>query len=171
MRIGKVEEVTGLSRKTIRFYEEKGLLKVKRKDNSYREYDEETIKNLNYIILFRRAGISLGNVELWQDGVIGTEEMLSGRLSELKNAAALNGSQARLCLRMTEALRDDGLSESVLRAFLAEGKETEDVLEETGEAVAVGEGESLSLGLDIGTTTVSAAVVSLSTGKSLQEYT
>ena len=36
MRIGEVEQQTGLPRKTIRFYESKGLLSVERSENSYR---------------------------------------------------------------------------------------------------------------------------------------
>ena len=40
MRISDVEKQTGLTRKTIRFYEAKGLLTVGRSDNSYRDYDE-----------------------------------------------------------------------------------------------------------------------------------
>ena len=41
MRIKDVEQRTGLTRKSIRFYEAKGLLNVKRTENTYRDYDEE----------------------------------------------------------------------------------------------------------------------------------
>ena len=38
MKIKQVEELVGITRKNIRFYEEQGLLQVARADNGYREY-------------------------------------------------------------------------------------------------------------------------------------
>ena len=43
MQIKHVEELVGITRKNIRFYEEQGLLKPHRADNGYREYHEEEI--------------------------------------------------------------------------------------------------------------------------------
>lgn len=37
MLISEVTEQTGLSKKAIRFYEEKGLIKISRRENGYRE--------------------------------------------------------------------------------------------------------------------------------------
>lgn len=55
MLIGEISNKTGLSRDTIRFYEKKGLIKVSRTDsewNNYKNYDE---KNLNRLILIKKA--------------------------------------------------------------------------------------------------------------------
>ena len=38
MKIKQVEELVGITRKNIRFYEEQGLLSVERAENGYREY-------------------------------------------------------------------------------------------------------------------------------------
>ena len=38
MKIKQVEELVGITRKNIRFYEEQGLLNVERAENGYREY-------------------------------------------------------------------------------------------------------------------------------------
>ena len=100
MRIRDAELLTGLSRKTIRFYEAKGLLSVDRSDNSYREYDEEVVEQLKRIAVLRQAGISLADIQLWQDSVISTEEMLQKRLSELRNEADLAMDQVKLCRRL-----------------------------------------------------------------------
>ena len=81
MRIKDVENRTGLSRKCIRFYEAKGLLNVKRSDNSYREYDEPVIARLQTIAVLRQAGVSISDIQLWQDQVISREEMLQKRIS------------------------------------------------------------------------------------------
>jgi len=55
MRIGKVVEITGMSKDTIRFYEKFGLIKVSRTKsdwNNYRDYDEN---NLNKLLLIKKA--------------------------------------------------------------------------------------------------------------------
>ena len=37
MKIGEIEKLSGISAKTIRYYETKGLLQIKRGENAYRE--------------------------------------------------------------------------------------------------------------------------------------
>ena len=97
MRIKDVEKRTGVSRKSIRFYEAKGLLNVKRSENTYRDYDEEIVLRLQTIALLRQAGMSIGDLQLWQDGVLTLEELLGKRLGELKDHQALATDQVNLC--------------------------------------------------------------------------
>lgn len=49
MKIGKVRKITGVSARSIRYYEEKGLIKTSRQENNYREYDEKAIESINAI--------------------------------------------------------------------------------------------------------------------------
>ena len=44
MKIKQVEELVGITRKNIRFYEEQGLLNVERAENGYREYHTADIE-------------------------------------------------------------------------------------------------------------------------------
>ncbi|WP_461207720.1 MerR family transcriptional regulator [Clostridium sp. DL1XJH146] len=83
MRIKEVEEITGLPAKTIRFYESKGLISVKRSHNSYREYDEDTVKELKEIKLFRKLDISIADINEWKDGNIPLENLMQQRLEEI----------------------------------------------------------------------------------------
>ena len=54
MTIKEVEKRTGLTAKTIRYYEKEGLLQVKRdKNNSYRNYSEDDVLLLKKIKLFQ----------------------------------------------------------------------------------------------------------------------
>ena len=47
MKINEVETRVGITKKNIRFYEEKGLVSPKRNDtNGYREYSEEDVEIL-----------------------------------------------------------------------------------------------------------------------------
>ena len=54
MNIHEVEHLIGLSKKSIRYYEEHGLLKPKRnQENDYLIYQEEDIKKLKVIKFLR----------------------------------------------------------------------------------------------------------------------
>ncbi|EIT87365.1 MarR family transcriptional regulator [Fictibacillus macauensis ZFHKF-1] len=48
---------------TIRFYEKEHLLKPKRRENGYREYDEECEKQLQLIIVFKQLGFSIKEIQ------------------------------------------------------------------------------------------------------------
>lgn len=59
MKIKQVEELVGITRKNIRFYEDQGLLEVKRAENGYREYNLNDVKRLKEIRLLRKLSISI----------------------------------------------------------------------------------------------------------------
>lgn len=60
MNIGAVAKLTGLSSKSIRLYEDKGLITPPvRSESGYREYCEQQIKELKLISRAKNAGFSL----------------------------------------------------------------------------------------------------------------
>ena len=62
--IGELAEVAGVSTKTLRVYERKGLLLPERnKENSYRIYTEEAVRKLEQIQLMKYLGLSLEQIE------------------------------------------------------------------------------------------------------------
>lgn len=72
MRIGEAAERSGVPAKTIRYYEEVGLLpEPDRADNGYRVYASRTVELLRFIARARGLGFSLDDVhdlvDLWQD--------------------------------------------------------------------------------------------------------
>jgi len=69
MKINQVEQLVGITKKNIRFYEEQGLLNPGRnRENGYREYGEEDIKTLEQIKLFRKLGLPIEEIRLMQSG-------------------------------------------------------------------------------------------------------
>lgn len=65
MTIKDVKELTGLTIKSIRYYEEKGLVNIGRnKDNGYRNYTEEDIERLKLIKVLRYINFSVEEIAL-----------------------------------------------------------------------------------------------------------
>ncbi|MDO5047773.1 MAG: MerR family transcriptional regulator [Anaerococcus sp.] len=59
----EIQEKTGLTRKAIEYYEEKGLIKPLRLENGYRNYSNEDLDILNQISLFRKLGLSIAEIK------------------------------------------------------------------------------------------------------------
>ncbi|MDP6788619.1 MAG: Cu(I)-responsive transcriptional regulator [Rhodospirillales bacterium] len=100
MNIGAAAEMSGVSAKTIRYYEEIGLVpQALRRDNGYRHYEQTDIETLRFIQHARHLGFSVGDVakllSLWRDKHRASAEVKSlalrhiaeieGRIAELKS--------------------------------------------------------------------------------------
>ena len=63
MRIGELAAATGTSAKTLRFYEEQGLLPPPdRAANGYRDYGLDAVSRLDFIHRGRTAGLTLAQI-------------------------------------------------------------------------------------------------------------
>lgn len=69
--IGDVARMTGLSRDALRFYEKKGIISSRKKENGYRCYSENDIYRLMCILYHRKMNTSLEDIE----------GLMSGRIS------------------------------------------------------------------------------------------
>ena len=126
MKIKQVEELVGITRKNIRFYEEQGLLNVERAENGYREYHTADIARLQEIKLFRKMDISieemralfekrkslqfcleqhLGELERRREGLVKMQEMCERLIAEHQSLDTLN---AENCLEEIEQMEKEG---------------------------------------------------------------
>lgn len=63
MKINEVEALVNITKKNIRFYEEKGLLSPQRNaENGYREYSEKDVQVLQQIKLLRKLGVPIEEI-------------------------------------------------------------------------------------------------------------
>ena len=58
MKIGELSLKTGVSIRSIRYYEEKNLIYPKRLENGYRVYSEEDVERVKAVQLFLDLGLS-----------------------------------------------------------------------------------------------------------------
>ena len=127
MQIKHVEELVGITRKNIRFYEDQGLLSPRRADNGYREYHEEEIKRLKQIKILRKLSIPIEEIKRVFDGECSLDMCLDRHLQELERQkksleqmqelsrrlidrhTTLNMLEADECLEELERLEKEGV--------------------------------------------------------------
>lgn len=84
--INKLSKMAGISTRTLRYYDEIGLLSTKRiSNNDYRIYGKNEVELLQQILFFRELGMPLDKIKkiIWSkdyDGILA----LQGHLSALK---------------------------------------------------------------------------------------
>lgn len=74
MRINEVVKLTGVSARTLQYYDEIGLLIPQKLDNGYRDYTEENLEKLQKILFYRFLKFKLNDIR----------ELLEGDFDNLK---------------------------------------------------------------------------------------
>ncbi len=71
MNIKDAATKTGLPTKTIRYYDDIGLICAARRENGYRDYDQNTLQKLGFVKRLRQIGFSIDEcrqmLALWSD--------------------------------------------------------------------------------------------------------
>ena len=95
MKVNELEKTLNISRANIRFYEKEGLLNPVRKENNYRDYSEEEVTILKKIVIYRKLGISIGDIKSIFGGASSLEaairknvDSINKEISELTVAAS-----------------------------------------------------------------------------------
>lgn len=88
MKINQVEELVGITKKNIRFYEDEALISPNRNpDNGYREYTLKDVRDLLKIKLLRMLNIPIEDIREMQTGVLDFDDCMEKqkkRISEDK---------------------------------------------------------------------------------------
>ena len=86
MKINEAEQLAGITRKNIRFYEKEGLLNPGRSlENGYRDYQPEDVETLKKIRLLRKLSLPLEEIRKIQSGSITLEAALERHMILLKD--------------------------------------------------------------------------------------
>lgn len=103
MKIKEAEDLTGLTAKSIRLYESKGLISVARdKGNDYRNYTEENIETLKKIKLYRFIGFSIDEIGYMLEDKDKENTKLREMLEVIKDSKECIEEKDRICRKLLE---------------------------------------------------------------------
>lgn len=115
--IKEAEELTGISRQNIRYYEKMGLLNPKRDaGNGYRKYDEEDIGRLKAILLFRKLDMPLEEIHKLLDHEIDLQQALDTQKAYLQKAQ----QKLEAALAFCDTIQEQDLAELDINRCLQE---------------------------------------------------
>ncbi len=127
LKINEVEALVGITKKNIRFYEEKGLLSPSRNsENGYRDYGEAEVATLRRIKLMRKLGVPIEEIRRMQTGTQTVGDGMRRHLVTLERERRNLEESVRLCELLRE--RTEPLGELDAGSVL----ETLEKLEQTG---------------------------------------
>ncbi len=117
MQIQSVEELVGITKKNIRFYEKEGLLSPTRKaDNGYRDYNLEDIACLERIKLLRKLNVSIDEIREIFSGKKTLDACLYSHMQNLEKQKQSIEVAIELSKQLTE--QSDPLAESSVKNYL-----------------------------------------------------
>ena len=124
MKINQVEELVGITKKNIRFYEEQGLLNPDRNpENGYREYSLKDVDRLLKIKLLRKIDVPIEEIKRLENGAETFEDCMktqAKRLEEEKNNVEV---MIGLCNKLESEVTDFDLVDA--QTYLEELKKLE----------------------------------------------
>ena len=97
MKVNELEKTLNISRANIRFYEKEGLLKPSRKENNYRDYSEEEVTLLKKIVIYRKLGISIGDIKSIFDGNLSLYSAINQNINSINTEMAELTVAAKFC--------------------------------------------------------------------------
>ena len=112
MKIYQVEELVGITKNNIRFYEEQKLLCPKRNpENDYREYSLEDVRQLEKIKLLRKLSVPIEDIRLLENGRLSLTQSMNQQIERIEKEQKNTELMKELCAK----LRDESCSCSSCR--------------------------------------------------------
>ena len=124
MKINQVEELVGITKKNIRFYEDQGLIIPNRNlENGYRDYSLEDVKVLNQIKLLRRLEVPIEEIRRLQAGEISLDVCLQKQIKEFSKRQKDMDILSQLCQEIIDS--SDELENMDVEKYLDDMKRLE----------------------------------------------
>jgi DNA-binding transcriptional MerR regulator len=113
--VNEVSKLSGISRRTLQYYDEIGLLPPSAvKESGYRQYDDESLRHLWSILFYKELGISLDDIKLLLEN---PKEMEIEILRQHKQILLEKQSQLQNMILSVDRILNDEFDISMLRDF------------------------------------------------------
>ena len=107
MKIYQVEELVGITKKNIRFYEEQKLLCPKRNpENDYREYSLEDVRQLEKIKLLRKLSVPIEEIRLLENGKMSLTQSMNQQIERIEKEEKNAELMKELCIKLRDEATD-----------------------------------------------------------------
>ncbi len=104
MQIHEVESKVRLTKKSIRYYEEEGLISPKRnKINDYREYDEKDVQTLKLIKFLRDLNVPISDILKLKNKELSLEECMLERIKKIIEEEKNYETIKNMCLEIAKS--------------------------------------------------------------------
>ena len=128
MNIGQAAKRSGLPPKTIRYYEDIGLVSSLRRDNGFRDYDEKDVHSLRFIARARGLGFTVEEcrhlLALYKDPERSSAEVRAAaerHIADIRAKITELQSMEKTLHHLIHACAGDGRPECPILEGLAEG--------------------------------------------------
>ncbi len=129
MNIRDAAARSDLSAKTIRYYEEIGLVSIRRTGNGYREFDEDTVHKLAFLGRARALGFSIEEcrnlLSLYEDksrASADVRQIAVSHVQQINEKLAALASMRDTLQHLISSCQGDGRPDCPILADLATGK-------------------------------------------------
>ena len=125
MKINQVEELVGITKKNIRFYEEQGLLKPDRNpENGYRDYNLKDVDYLMKIKLLRKLSVPIEEIRLLKEGNMSLNDCMEKQIVRLNHEQRSIDYMKKLCVDISA--KENDISKLDASGYLMEMKQMEE---------------------------------------------
>ncbi len=107
MFIHEVEHIVSLSKKSIRYYEENGLLTPTRNyNNDYRIYSDEDVKKLKIIKFLRELDVPIKDLQALNDGRLTLQDCMKERIKKIHEQKKKYDQVEKMCKEISISTED-----------------------------------------------------------------
>lgn len=112
MKIKEAASLCGISTKSIRYYEDMGLLDVERGNNGYREFSEEQVARLQEICLFRSLDVSVEDIKSYYDDDLNLDAFLGMQMEKQQEKIYGMQENKQFMLKLQQNLKKCSLGDA-----------------------------------------------------------
>lgn len=102
-KIREVSMMSGITRRTLQYYDDEGILPVERTKENYRLYDEKALRKLWEILIYREIGLSLEQIkQLFEPGGKAQAEILEKQIQSMSESSTMLAEKIRFAEKVME---------------------------------------------------------------------
>ena len=102
-KIREVSMMSGITRRTLQYYDDEGILPVERTKENYRLYDEQALRKLWEILIYKEIGLSIEQIkQLFEPGGKAQAEILEKQIQAMSESSTMLAEKIRFAEKVME---------------------------------------------------------------------